>query len=206
MKNIKLAAPWIQYASAVKALFERDEDIKFFYDEDKVEIKLLVSNADKANALAELLPEEKVFGNVTLYINIVPANYTKPKSVLFKELFEGNPIFKDAIDVQMQSNPLTYIVFEKEVVQYYNDNLQDPYGLRSTLYQILADEVFPEHEGVFFCTDKNNDNLVNWFKNNMEKNQATAEEVKLWEKYNGKGSFYDGSVLFKKGDIKNTKE
>ena len=41
-------------------------------------------------------------------------------------------------------NSFTYVVFEKEVVQYWNDNLGDINGLRSTLYQDLAKEIFAD--------------------------------------------------------------
>ena len=50
-------------------------------------------------------------------------------------------------------NPITYVVFVNEVVQYFNDDLGDVYGQCSTLYQEIAKDVFGETEGVFFCTD-----------------------------------------------------
>lgn len=53
-------------------------------------------------------------------------------------------------------NSFTYVVFEKEVVQYWNDNLADYNGLTSTLYQDLAKEIFEDAnlDGVYFCTDE----------------------------------------------------
>lgn len=52
------------------------------------------------------------------------------------------------------SNPITYIVFKNKVVQFWNDDLSDIYGNRSTLYQDIAKEIFGESSGIFFCTDK----------------------------------------------------
>ena len=51
------------------------------------------------------------------------------------------------------SNPITYVVFVNEVVQYYNDNLSDIHGLRSTLYQEIAKDIFETRLGVYYCTD-----------------------------------------------------
>ena len=50
------------------------------------------------------------------------------------------------------TNPLTYVVLKKEVVQFFNDNLNDIHGLETTLYQTIAKDVF-DGTGVFFCTD-----------------------------------------------------
>ena len=43
-------------------------------------------------------------------------------------------------------------VFAKEVVQYWNDSLSDPYGKVSTLYQDIAKDIFEDTDGVMFCT------------------------------------------------------
>jgi hypothetical protein len=43
-------------------------------------------------------------------------------------------------------------VFEKKVVQFFNDQLDDINGNKSTLYQDIAKDVFEKHEGVYFCT------------------------------------------------------
>lgn len=54
--------------------------------------------------------------------------------------------------------PFTYVVFKNCVVQFFNDNLNDPHGIVSTLYQdiaaeIFADMPFPQDGGICFCTD-----------------------------------------------------
>lgn len=88
-----------------------------------------------------------------MYITVVPSNNDVSKSDLFKAAFAGNPIVSYTEHVDTMSNPMDFIVFEKEVVQYFDDNLGDLYGIRSTLYQDLANEVFEDHQGVFFNTD-----------------------------------------------------
>ena len=153
MKTVKLSSPWVQYVNKINALFERDPEIKLVYDNDKVELKLFVEDNSKAEAITSILPAEKTFGNVILKITVVPANTEDSISARFTKAFKGNPILKDMIVVQdVFTNPVTYCVFEKKVVQYYDDNLGDPHGLKSTLYQDLASEIFEKHDGVLFCT------------------------------------------------------
>lgn len=53
---------------------KKDPDVKVLYDDDNNEIRLYVSDSDKAKALSELFPVEKTFGEVKLKITIIPAN------------------------------------------------------------------------------------------------------------------------------------
>lgn len=154
-KGLNLASPWVIFYHEVQALFEKDEDIKITFDEENYVIKLYVIGTDKAAALEELLPQEKDFGNITLKIEVIPANNENPT---FKELYErafaGNPIFSYASNGYNDiTSANTYIVFKKEVVQYYNDSLKDINGLCSTLHQEVAKDVFGEISGVCYCTD-----------------------------------------------------
>ena len=154
-KGLNLASPWAIFYHEIQALFEKDEDIKITFDEENYVIKLYVTGTDKAAALEELLPQEKDFGNITLKIEVIPANNENPT---FKELYErafaGNPIFSYASNgYNGITADNTYIVFRKEVVQYYNDSLKDINGLCSTLHQEVAKDVFDETPGVCYCTD-----------------------------------------------------
>ena len=158
MENtIKMAPPWVTYANALMAMFEKDPDIKVTYDNENLGVKLYVNGSAKADALTKLLPAEKAFGNVTLKISVVPANDNPEDMVkLFRDAFFGNEAVTDIWTAPMevtQSNPLTYVIFRKEVVQYYNDDLSDAHGNRNTLYQEIAKEIFEDHQGIFFCTD-----------------------------------------------------
>lgn len=154
MDTVKMSSPWIQYKNLITAMFGEDPDIKINYDDDRKELKLLVTGTDKANALDALLPKQKEFGNVTMTVTVVPANLETTKATLIQQALDGNPVFKYSETIQgPMSNPMTFIVFKKEVVQYFNDNLGDIHGLRSSLYEQLAEEIFDDHEGVLFCTD-----------------------------------------------------
>jgi hypothetical protein len=159
MQNLKKVSPWVEYYRKLVALFKKDPDIRIIYDEGINVIKMYINGQDKYEALNQLLPSEKKFGNVTLKIELIPCNDLKlSRTDLFRRAFSGNPVVTDVISIGQEiigsTNDFNYVVFEKEVVQYYDDSLGDPHGNRSTLYQEIAKEVFGEQDGIYFCTDK----------------------------------------------------
>lgn len=156
MARLKLSPPWIEYVNEMEELFKYDKEVHVVYDDEENEVKLYVDSPAKAQALIDLLPAVQVFGNVTLTITVVPANGTAPvsKDKLFDTVFKGNGAYSFSKTVQgVFTNGLTYVVFKNRVVQYWNDNLGDIYGQRSTLYQEIAKDVFGNVDGVYFCTD-----------------------------------------------------
>ena len=156
MAKIKLSPPWDTFVREMEQMFLYDEEVHIVYDEDALEVRVYVDNAQKAEALAALLPEEKDFGSVHLAINVIPANgnATLSNASLFLTAFSGNGAFSFIKTIHgIFTNDLTYVVFKNRVVQYFNDDLGDIYGQRSTLYQEIAKDLFGEKEGVCFCTD-----------------------------------------------------
>jgi hypothetical protein len=160
MAILKLSAPWQIYYKELCQLFNRDSEVRIVYDTDEQIINIYVDNSAKADAMATVLPAEKDFGSVTVQINVIPANpaFKKAASVratIYEDLFRGNPIVDDIVTLEgIMTNPITYVIFSKEVVQYYNDSLADAYGMCSTLYQDIAKRVLDAGEGIFFCTNK----------------------------------------------------
>ncbi len=155
MANLKLSPPWDTFYKEVKALFGRDEEVKVVMNEEKYELNLFVDNAEKADAISKLLPVEKTFGNVTLYIRVIPADGGKERiKDIFAKAFSGNPAFSyiKSIDPSTGAFGATYVVFENRVVQFYNDDLTDVNGNCSTLYQDIAQDVITA-KGVYYCTD-----------------------------------------------------
>lgn len=163
MNNIrlKLSPPWITYVNMVKAMFGNDPDVRIDYENDECTLKIYVEKSDKAEAISRLLPDEKEFGNITLKINVVPANgensigKISPKQ-LFDIAFDGNPVYAYCKEVTgFLTNTITYVVFKNRVVQFFNDNLNDIHGLVSTLYQDIASEIFEDApiNGVCYNTD-----------------------------------------------------
>jgi len=153
--NFNLSAPWVTYYRKLEALFGKDPDIRIEYDEGEIEVKMYVENAAKADAIAQLLPTEKTFGSVVLKTTVIPANKpTASRAALIATAFEGNPAYSYGMTIDgVSSNSFNYVVFKNEVVQFYNDQLNDINGNVSTLYQDIAKEVLGESEGIYFCTD-----------------------------------------------------
>ena len=161
MAIVKLSAPWQTYYKELSLLFERDNEVRIIYDTDDQIINIYVDNAVKAEAMAAALPAVKQFGSVELEINIIPSNRVNmlkaSKGKGFVDLFKGNSIVDDIVVVDgIMTNSITYVIFKKEVVQYFNDDLGDAHGVCSTLYQDIAKRIFEDHEGVFFCTNTSN--------------------------------------------------
>jgi len=152
---MNMSAPWVSYYHKLVALFGKDPSISIIYDNDNVEIKMYVEGQSKAEALTELLPSTVDYGNVKLKVTVIPANTVSP-ATLFRNAFEGNPVYEEMIVIKPDgsTNPYTYLMFKNEVVQYWDDNLGDPHGNISTLAQNIASEVFGDTKGVMFSTEQ----------------------------------------------------
>lgn len=160
MNNPKLALlpPWSTYINKINELFKKDPQIiiNTDFNSEHPSVSLATNNPDKASALLKLLPAEKEFGGVTLNININCYTFSNKEFTTAKELFETafskNPVLLYALESDSWYAPFTYIIFQNKVVQFYNDNLNDPEGYSSTLYQDIASEVFDDINGVAYST------------------------------------------------------
>ena len=162
MTKVSLSSPWALFYKQIKAFFGKDPEIRVLYNEDGPEIKLYVASAAKAAGLAALLPATRLFGNVILKLTVVPPNDAEPLpeypdgtpgiAQALQDALEGNPIVGDFHEIDAMGWHAYYILFIKEVVQYFCDNMGDWNGCISTLYQDLAKEIFPSLNGFFFCT------------------------------------------------------
>lgn len=66
MSNLKISSPWVNYYHEIDALFGLDPEIRVDINEGENTVTLYVDNAEKAEAIAQLLPAERAFGNVTV--------------------------------------------------------------------------------------------------------------------------------------------
>ena len=159
MDKFNVSYPWVIYATKVFKLFEYDDEIDYMYDESENVLKLYVSNAKKYDALCELFPAEKKFGNVTMKITIIPSNtkVTNDKAELIETVLKDNPHFVRLIKVDPThsgSASFNYLMFNPNVVQFFSDNVGDPNGNTTMLVQDLAKDVFGAEAGVYFCTEE----------------------------------------------------
>ena len=155
-EKVNKSAPWHIFYEKIQAMFGEDPAIDVSINDERKEVKLYVRGTDKCEALSQLLPAEKVFGNITVKILVIPANEEDPSMAeLYERAFDGNPAFIfTAMGQKGESTaiPFTYVAFSDDVVQYYADNLEDYYGNENTLLQEIAKDIFIEHPGVKFCT------------------------------------------------------
>ena len=154
-KNLKLSPPWNTFVNELKLLFAEDPDVTVKYEDGSDEVILYVEGAQKADALTQIMPDQRIYGNVVINVKVVPAN--KPNTFepnLFKLAFDGNPIVTRFISIPFPGSAMNYLEFRKQVVQFYNDELSDPHGNKSTLYEDIAKDVFGDCN-VFFCTNNN---------------------------------------------------
>ena len=156
--KISLSAPWETFYHEIEQLFAYDNDVKIAIedgDENKT-VTLYVSGKRKYEALTELLQMEKTFGNITVAINVVPANKENYDSEdilnLYKDAFEGNDAVADILCKGFPGSSAIYVMFQKDVAQFYNDDVSDPRGIKSMLYADLAKAVLSDRAGVFFST------------------------------------------------------
>ena len=159
MAKMKLSPPWDIFYRKVNAMFAHDNEVRVIFDEEALSLKLYVGNPSKADALMQLFPIQKEFGNVNLQIEVIPPNeITKSSS---ENLVERAFYCNEAVSYIRQAKgvagfpDMTFVVFIKQVVQFYTDNLCDINGFMSTLYQDIANDIFIKPDGVYFCTDLN---------------------------------------------------
>jgi hypothetical protein len=162
MLKVALEAPWATWCKELKALFDRDDDItvsEIYEPENGLDtdyaVAVMVRKHEKFLALDRLLPRMKMFGNVSLGIDLYDEeNKEVDVAGLFKTLFAGNPILDS---VQTSPDPAgvewSYVVFKPEVIQFFDDDLTDINGNWNGLAEELALDIFGENSrGVNFCT------------------------------------------------------
>lgn len=169
MMKLRIEAPWYTYQKKIKALFERDPEIMVCEvvesekeDEDYC-FSIEVKNHEKFIALDRLLPTIRVFGNVVLRIYLYDLEneaINNPTVNLYETLFKGNKIVKDIRTLtDVHGFGHSFVRFEPEVVQFFDDDISDYSGNWSGLAQDIAKEVF---EGtnweIGFCTADLNEN------------------------------------------------
>ena len=102
MKELNISSPWVIFCKEVDALFKNDPDVMVDYNGEGTRVVVRVEGAEKADALSKLLPRSRTFGNVTVRVEVIPANMVEENKVdLFRKAFEGNPAMSF-----IQSTPL----------------------------------------------------------------------------------------------------
>jgi len=163
-KNMKLSPPWYTYNNEIKALFELDPDIEVgdIYEVNnenfKVAMNICTTNPEKFLALNKVVKPVVEFGNVNLHVIIQDTSESSDKNPyieIYSKLFESNPRVKDLkLCKDFADQEHLFVEFEPEVIQFYNDNINDFYGNYNGLAQDIAQKLFVDSTNPFihFCT------------------------------------------------------
>lgn len=155
--NTKLAPPWDIYMAKLQHLFLKDPQISITRPDSPFNIHVTCSldtPPKKVMALKAILPETINIGgqNITITVAYEDTKLTDMTvSEAMKNAFAGNNAVVDVRTVDDGPIHSVHVVFKKEVVQYYSDNIADLHGNTSTLYEDLARDVLMP-PGVFYCT------------------------------------------------------
>lgn len=154
MTELTLSAPWTIYARKAEALFKGDPDIRVEYDDGEHVLKLYVEDQRKADALSRILPTTKAFGNVTIGIQVIPANDDVSRLELFQRAFEGNGA---VASVEAMVDPHGFkqnaMMLKPEVVQFFDDDISSVFGLWTGTYEQVAKDVLEDcHDDVLVCS------------------------------------------------------
>lgn len=160
--KVGLCSPWMELFRKIEAMFHEDEAVKVTIDDDKHIINLDVSGTTKAKAIKALLPAEVTMGIITvkIVVNEVDDFDATDITKVYRQAFSGNPALIKTETVDVGGKAMNFVVFAKEVVQYFNDDISDLHGLHSTLYQDIARDVFTGqamNDSVFFNTTNGRD-------------------------------------------------
>ena len=153
--NLQLSPPWVTYYKELQMLLGRDREIYLVFDQEEMKVKVYVDNIAKAEALEQVLAESKTFGNVMMNVEVIPSNnvrYTAGGNV-YDDAFDGNPAFSYSREAALPViDRLCYVVWAREIVQFFNDNLGDVNGNATMLYEQIARDVLKAAPGVYHCT------------------------------------------------------
>lgn len=158
-KKAGIQAPWVTTYKKICALFENDMDLHISDINEATPgictIVISSQNNAKLESIKKILKNHFEFGNVTMDIEFIPENDDdKITDSDFRNAFNCNENLAEVRNIELPDGSVkTYVVFEKEVVQFYNDDLTDLYGNYNGLMEDIARELFNDVDpSISYCT------------------------------------------------------
>ena len=145
---VGLQAPWITVLGKLQAMFEGDAEVEVKCPDMEANpfvINIDTINSTKCEALKKVLKTHYEFGNITvdIFVRVIDdgSETEEPTIEDFAEAFAGNPVFVTTATIE---NPMgqefDHVIFAKEVIQFYNDDISDIYGnFNGTVEQVACD-------------------------------------------------------------------
>lgn len=164
VSDISLFSPQQTLRNKINAMFEQDKDITVS-QLTKVEggyiIEMRVNGEVKYNALDKILKTVYDLGNVTVYLQIIPANGEDEDTITgktYEQAFTGNPIFSQIVsrpcDPYIPDDLQDFCIFANEIIQFNNDDISDFYGNYNGLPTDIAKEIFKDSSVKFSIEQK----------------------------------------------------
>lgn len=146
---------WIYFAKLL-VMFGKDPDVELEFERvddftSKAFIYVNDSNRPgKSDAFTKMLPSRVDFRLQRLYIEVISTNDSRADHEVLIDMFYGNPIIDSFVTDHSGRH---YIVFKKDILQYYANDLSDVNSLQSALAEDLARELITDDiTNVYFCT------------------------------------------------------
>lgn len=155
--ELELNRPDVSFANRIRAMFIDDPEIEMqYYDATDItngKLTINVNNITKAAALRHVIMPEYEFGNIILEVEINDTS-TYIDANIIEAVFTGNPHFKEYKEIIDPTGELDFhvCIFNKEVIQFKNDNGGSLHGYEFRLMEDLAREVMPVAQ-LFYTTD-----------------------------------------------------
>ncbi len=160
-KKSGIQEPWVTTYNKIYALFGNDLDLTISNLNERTPGNYVIiissQNNAKLESIKKILKNHFDFGNVTLDIEFIPENDDeKITDSDFRNAFNCNENLAEVRSIETPDGfHRTYVVFEKEVVQFYNDDLTDLYGNYNGLMEDIARELFNEVDAsISYCTNE----------------------------------------------------
>ena len=157
----QLSAPWYTVHRKLIKLFKNDPEVKVSEltkdtkeQDGKYVVYIICNNQEKLTAIEKLIKSEYAFGNVKMYIKFTCENSTEDWEQILKTAFKGNRAVNAILTVPDLYDELFYVVFEDEVIQFYNDDTRDCFGNWNGLYTDIAKDVFKDNFQIKFSIKK----------------------------------------------------
>lgn len=157
-EKVKLSPPWDGHMSMLASFFAGDNRVRVGYVGKDGIGRIEVFDSKMFDALSQVLRPSIRFGNVTLKIEIVRKFDPKPCEQMtdlaaLKVVLKENPAFSKLKSQKDGAFDFVFCLFKPVVLQWYNDNLGNPWKLSTSTFEIEADKVFKTELGVQFTTE-----------------------------------------------------
>jgi len=157
--GLGLQSPWVTLYNKIYFMFSNDEDLdisNLIESDGNYSMTIASNNTTKLKAIEKILKHEFSLGNITFKINFVYGENESDNITIsdIKNAFNGNTVISTIKTAMTPAqDELTFVLFNREVVQFYNDDISDFYGNYNGLAEDIAREIFNNQFDINYCTD-----------------------------------------------------